>query len=140
MSSPAGPFKTAQESALRGSTALAAAMDTGGKGILDAVPANQEPPYVVLGQDQILLENGEGCADEAEVFSTVQWWSRPATPDKQAQARAMGAAIGAALNAALTIAGWDTVLWELLSETYGTDPDQSTHGRAEFRYLLTEQS
>lgn len=127
------------EAALRGSAALATAMATAGKGIVTEAPAGIAMPYVLIGNDQILLENGEDCADEAEVFCTVQWWSRTSGAlDKQAQARAMGAAIIAALNVALTISGWDCVVWEMQDENYGTDPDQSTHGRAVFHYQLTE--
>jgi hypothetical protein len=101
------------------------------------VMANQVPPYVVGGQYQILLENS-ACADQAEIFSTVTWWSRPAVRDKGVQARAMGAAIIAALNTALNLAGWYVVEWELQSEDYSTDPDQSTKGRAVFHYLLSQ--
>lgn len=135
---PAAPFHAAQDAALRGSTALATAMGTGGKGILTDPPANVVPPYVVLGQTQILLQNDD-CAAEAEVFATVNLWSRTNPLDKGAQARAMGAASVDALNVELAVPGWDCIVWELTSERYVTDPDQSTHGILEFHYLLTKQ-
>lgn len=138
MPSPAAAFKAAQDAALRASGALTAAMATGGKGILTEVPTNQPPPYVVTGDDQVLL-NTAGCAADAEIFATVSWWSLKSPRDRGAQARAMGAAIIDALNAQLTLTGWDVDEWELQDERYSTDPDQSTHGIATFHYLLTEQ-
>lgn len=136
MSSPAGPFHAAQDAALRASADLATAMGVAVVPLVE-VMANQAPPYVVGGQYQILLENS-ACADQAEIFSTVTWWSRPAVRDKGVQARAMGAAIVTALNTALNLAGWYVVEWELQSEDYSTDPDQSTKGRAVFHYLLSQ--
>lgn len=137
MPSPAAAFRISEEAALRASAALAAAM--GVVRLYTEVPANAPLPYAVIGQHQVLLEVIEDCADEAEVFATIAIWSRPTTPDHGAQARAMGAAIIAALNAQLTITGWDVDLWEMQSERYSTDPDQSTRGVIELRYLLTQQ-
>jgi hypothetical protein len=140
MPSPAEAFHAAQDQALRGSPALVAAMGVGGKGIVTEVSTNQPVPYVIFGQNQIILQENEGCGFMAELFATVSWWSRKSPLDKGAQARAMGAAIIDALNTELAVAGWDVDLWELQHERYVTDPDQSTHGMADFRYLLTEQS
>lgn len=137
MPSPADPFKTAQEAALRASAALAAAMG-GTVRIYTEVPANAPLPYVVLGVDQVLQDTSSECADEAEVFATVGLWSRKTPPDRGAQARAMGSAAVDALNVDLTIAGWAVDLAEVQSESYSTDPDQSTKGVLVFRYLLTE--
>jgi hypothetical protein len=138
MPSPAGPYKTAQETALRASSALATAMG-GAVRIYTEVPANAPLPYIVLGNDQVLLEANPGCADEAEVTSTVALWSRTAPLDKGVQARAMGSAIIDALNVELTLAGWDVDVWEMQSEQYLTDPDQSTKGIITLHYLLTQQ-
>jgi hypothetical protein len=140
MPSPAESFHAAQDTALRGSAALIAAMAIAGKGILTEVAANQPVPYVIFGQNQIILQENEGCGFMAEVFATVSWWSRKTPLDKGAQARAMGAAIIDALLVELTVTGWDVDLWELQQERYVTDPDQSTHGMADFRYLLTQQT
>jgi hypothetical protein len=135
MASPAGAFRTAVEAALRASSDLLTAMGT--RRLYTEVPANAVLPYVVIGQDQILLQNGE-CADEAEVYATVHCWSRTSTPDHGVQARNILDAVIAALNTDLTVTGWDVVEWGLQSEVYSTDPDGSTHGRVELRYLLTE--
>jgi hypothetical protein len=138
MNSPAAPFKAAQKAALRGSAALLSATGLAKPRVLTEVEPNEPVPYTVIGQVQVLLEENELCADEAEIFATVDWWSRTTPRDEGAQAQAMGAAIIAALNAALAVTGWEVVVWELQSETYVTDPDQSTHGQAVFHYLLTE--
>lgn len=137
MASPAGPYKLAQEAALRASTALATAMG-GAVRVYTEVPTGATLPYVVLGNDQILLENDD-CAAEAEVISTLGLWSRKAPLDKGAQARAIGSAIIDALNLQLTVTGWTVDEWEVQSEQYSTDPDQSTKGTVTLRYLLTEQ-
>lgn len=137
MASPAGPYKVAQEAALRASGALTTAMG-GTLRIYTEVPTGAVLPYIVLGNDQILIENSD-CAAEAEVFSTLGVWSRKSPLDKGAQARAIGSAILDALNLQLTIPGWDVDEWEVQSEQYSTDPDQSTKGVLTMRYLLTEQ-
>lgn len=138
MNSPAAPFKLAQEAGFRAAADLAAAMG-GTVRLYTEVPEGAPLPYVVNGNDQVILED-TGCGVEAEVFSTVTLWSRT-TPalDKGAQARAIGAALIAAAEA-LTVEGWDVDLFELTSERYSTDPDQSTRGVIEFRHLLTEQA
>jgi hypothetical protein len=136
--SPAGAFKTAQEAALRASADLKTAMGLTIARIYTEVPANAPLPYVLIGQDQVLLDD-EGCATEAEIFSTVGLWSRASPLDKGDQARAIGDAIIAALAVELTIVGWDVDLALMQSETYATDPDQSTHGTLVFHYLLTRQ-
>lgn len=136
MSSPAAAFHAAQDAALRASSALATAMGISAVPLVEVLP-NQVPPYVVGGQYQILVEN-HPCADQAEIFSTVTWWSRTAVRDHGAQARAMGAAVIAALNTALNVAGWYVVDWELQSEDYATQADQTTRGQAVFHYLLSQ--
>lgn len=140
MPSPATAFKAAQEAALRGSADLKTAMGLATARIYTEAPTNAPVPYVVIGLDQVLIEQNEGCADEAEIFATVSWWSRVSPLDKGAQARAMGEAIVDALNLQLTITGWTVDVWELQQERYVTDPDQSTHGLAEFHYQLTAQT
>lgn len=139
MSSPAGPFKLAQDAALRASAALVQAMGLTTARLYTEPPANAPLPYVVTGDDQILIEVDEFCADEAEIFATVTVWSRATPLDAGAQARAVGLAVIIALNAQLAVTGWDVDLWELQSESYSTNPDQSTRGVLVFHYLLTKQ-
>lgn len=139
MRSPAAPLRVAYEAALRASTDLAIAM--GGRARIYAdVPEAAPLPYVVVGNDQILLDTSSDCGAEAEVVVTVALWSRTAPLDKGVQARAMGDAILDALLVELAVAGWAVDLFEVTSETYSTDPDQSTKGVLVFRYLLTERT
>lgn len=134
---PAAPFAQARHAALEGSAALAAAVGAAPQ-LFTEVQANATPPYVVEGEDQILLEK-DACADEAEVYATVHIWSLTEPLDRGAQARAMGGAVVGAMLA-LSVTGWDVDLAELQSERYFTDPDQSTHGVLTFHYLLTKQA
>lgn len=141
MHSPAGPFKVSQEAALRASSGLAQAMTAGDSGavsrIYTEVPTNAPTPYVVIGDDQVLIFVSD-CGSEAEIFSTVHLWSRTNPLDKGVQARAIGSEIIGVLNAALVLTGWVIDEWEMTSERYVTDPDGSTHGIIEFRYQLTQ--
>ena len=139
MKTPAAPFKVGMDTALRASAALTAA---GAPRIYTEVPSAKPGavslPYVVIGQDQVLPED-TGCGVEAEVNSTVQWWSKLSAPDGGAQARAIGAAILAALAAdGFPVAGWRMTAVAVESERYVTDPDQSIHGIADLRFDLTE--
>lgn len=137
MGSPAGAFRSAVDALLTSSPgALSGIVDV--VRVYVEVPANATLPYVLIGNDQVILTQNDGCADEAEIFSTVQWWSRTSPRDKGVQCRQMGSALVDALATDLTVSGWEVVEWECQSEEYSTDPDQSSRGRAVFRYLLTE--
>lgn len=139
MPSPAAAFKDAQETALRDSGALQTAMG-GTIRLYVEVPEKAPLPYVVIGQDEI-DDLSDGCGEAHSIISTVQWWAAKVGASKGADTvRAMGAAIIAALNTELTIAGHETVLAIMeFPESYATDPDQSSRGRAAFRYETTAQ-
>lgn len=140
MGSPAGPYKTAQEAALRASGALATAMG-GTVRILTEVQGNAPLPYVLIGQDEI-DDLSEGCGEAHAIVSTVQWWAKLTGGVKGSDTvRAMGAAIIAALNTdTLNIAGHtvDLAIMET-PERYATDPDQSSRGLVAIRYETTAQ-
>ncbi len=136
MGSPAGPFKVAQEAALRASAALPPLMD-GKVRIYTEAPPNAPLPYILIGEDQILLENSV-CADEAEIFATVNLWSRTTPLDHGVQARAIGSEVITVLNQQLSLSGWTVDEWTVQSERYVTDPDGSSHGIITLQYLLTE--
>jgi hypothetical protein len=135
MTSPALPFKAAEELALRNSAALLAAMGLERVRIYTEVPENAPLPYVLLGAHEI-SDEGAGCGAAHTIVSTVQWWTKIVGDLKGSDvARQMGAAIITALFGDLGIEGHATVLWEMETpETYGTDPDQSSRGRVAFRY------
>jgi hypothetical protein len=139
MADLAAGFHAAQEAALRGSAALKTAMGLTTARIYTVVPKDVLLPYVLIGEDQVFYYKPPGgCPGEGEIFATVNWWSKPTVPDVT-QSRAMGAAILAVLVASLTVTGHDVDDYELQDMTYATDPDGSTHGRAIFHYLTTEQ-
>jgi hypothetical protein len=137
MASPAVPFQAAEEAALRGSAALAAAMGQAVRYYVE-VPEKAPLPYVVGGAHEI-DDLSDGCGEEHSIVSTVQWWAGMVGDVKGSDVvRAMGAAIIPALLAELQIEGHEVVLAVMEApETYGTDPDQSSRGRATFRYETT---
>lgn len=138
MSDPALGVLNAIDAALRASTALATAMG-GTVKVYSAPPANAALPYVLIGQDQITGDDDE-CADASEIFAEIHLWSRAEPPGPHgsaSQARTMGAAVRAALKTELAIAGHDTDEWVFEGARYGTDPDGSTHGILNFKYLVT---
>lgn len=138
LESPVAAYVEAREARLRSSAALAAAMG-GQVRLYVAVPTDAPLPYVVLADQQALLEDGGCGVTEAELFDTIQWWSRPERPDKGAQARAIGSALLSALTSDVIIDGWDVVDVLVESERYATDPDQSAHGTLVLQFLLSRQ-
>lgn len=138
MASPARAFKTAQEAALRGSSALATAMG-GTVRLYTEVPTNAPLPYIVIGQDEIDDVSVDGCGGAHTITSTVQWWTKIVGTTKGAEAaRQIGDAVIAALFTELSITGHVTVLVDMEErESYATDPDQSSRGRVAFRYETT---
>lgn len=132
MTSPAGPFSSAQEAVLRGSAPLQAAFAPAPVRVFTEVPQNQPPPYLVVGEDEI-DDLSDGCGEAHSIVSTVQWWA-----SSKDSARAIGAGVIATLNLELAIEGHVTVLVEMeQAESYLTDPDGSTRGRVAFRYETT---
>lgn len=139
MPSPAAAFKVARDAALKASAALATAAGGLARVFTDP-PTNLKPPYVLTGEDQVLLESSVDCGDEAELFSTIHLWSRTEPRDGGLQARQMGAAIIDVMLGELVVSGWDVDLAELVDERYVTDPDGSTHGVLTLRHMLTLQA
>lgn len=136
MTNLAEAFADAQETAVRGSAGLRTAMGLTAVRFYDGdVPNNAALPYVV-GGDDLVTETPNACGAEGEIFSTVEWWSKP-EPNSNRQARAMGTALKAVLAANLTVTGHTVDEFEIQSEIYRTDPDGSTKGQLIIRYLTT---
>lgn len=137
MTSPAKPFRVAQEAALRASEALKTAMG-GQVRLYTEVPTNAVLPYVVIGEDEI-DDLSEACGEAHSIVATVQWWTKTVNGEPgSVVAREMGAAIVEALLGPLMIEGHATVLWEMdQPERYATDPDHSSRGRVAIRYETT---
>lgn len=138
MSSPALPFKVAEEAALRASAALKVAMGLATVRLYTEVPKNALLPYGVIGQHEI-DDLSEDCGGAHSIVSTIQWWTKDVGATKGSVAvRQQGAAIIAALFVELAITGHATTMVEMEEpESYGTDPDQSSRGRVVFRYETT---
>jgi hypothetical protein len=134
MSALAEPLHEAVEAALRVSTALEAAMGT--MRLYTVVPANAILPYIVIGDDQLIGDDTD-CADGAEAFVTVNVWTKPNPPQGQT-CRTICDLIRDILNAPLDVDGHEVVDWQFEGMNFITDPDQSSHGIARFRYLITE--
>lgn len=138
MSSPALPFKAAEDKALRDSNALLTVMGLPIVRIYTEVPPNAPLPYVVVGAHEI-TDLSSNCGEAHSIITTVQWWTKDVDGVKgSVVVRLMGDAIVAALNVELAIEGHATVMCEPEGPAvYGTDPDQSSRGRAVFRYETT---
>lgn len=129
--SPAIPFAAARDGALRASADLQAIF-AGPVLVFTVPPQNQQPPYVVVGEDEV-DDLSEDCGEAHSILSVIQWWA-----DDPITARAMGVAIVAALKVELAIEGHATVLVAMDEpERYATDPDGSSRGRVAFRYETT---
>jgi hypothetical protein len=135
MSALAEPLHEAIEAALRASTALEAATATPFP-LFTVVPTNQSPPYIVIGDDQLLGDDTD-CADGAEAFVTVNVWTKPNPPQGQS-CRTICDLIRDILNAPLDVDGHEVVDWQVESLNFITDTDGSTHGICRFRYLISE--
>lgn len=138
MADLATTFLAAEEAAVFASTDLLAAL--GGPQIYTAVPENAVPPYVVIGQHQVLeTEGDDDCGGEGEVFASIDVWTRPAAlTESAAEAREILGLIKPLVRTAFALTGHTVDLWAPVSETYVTDPDGSTHGRIETRYETTQ--
>lgn len=130
----AGVFHEQQRAALKACAALEAA-GIGRSRIYDAVPVGAGLPYLVTGDDQFLFERTGACGDEGEIFATVHAWTKG--PEVMA-CRAILAAARTALAAELPLPGVGVVdTFEVVTEQYSTDPDQSTHGVLTIHYLVS---
>ncbi len=141
MASPIGSYAAARTAALRASPELLAAMQLPGEpNIYVEVPANAEVPYLVLGPVHLVsLTDDDACAAEAELVDTINLWSKTSPLDEGAQAIAMGDVVLDILGLSLVVAGWDVAERVIEQAIYLPDPDQSTRGTIEIRWLLTRQ-
>jgi len=131
MTSPALPLQKAVHDALAGHAGLTSIIGSGH--VYDAVPESTEPPYVVIGDDQI-IDDGDGCSDAWEAYVTVHAWAKP---HGRARAKEIGAQICDALGAPLLVPGFVVISQKFESERYLIDADGVTpHGILTFRYLI----
>ena len=133
MTSPALVLQKAVYDALSGYAGLIAEIGAGH--IYDAVPESAEPPYVVIGEDQI-IDDGNGCSDGWEIYSTIHVWAQP---HGRAKAKRIGSEVCTALAQPLSVQGFIVVVQQLESERYMIDADGVTpHGIITQRYKIRE--
>lgn len=126
---------------------VAALKAAGGVGTSDRVydkvpapPANSPPnilfPYIRVGDDQIIGDDAENCADLSEVFQRIHVWSRAiGFPE----AKTIAGAVRTRMKAAtLTLSGFTVDVTEYLQTIHLEDPDGITmHSVVEFHYRIT---
>lgn len=138
MSDPSLALQNAVESALRGSVALADAMEGRVRLYTLSAPTDAPFPYLVIGEDQIVDDETE-CSASSEAFTTVHVWSRVKddVSASRAQAKTIAGIVRAVLNTALPLAGFVVTDWRFETARHLTDPDQRTaHSVVEHRYLI----
>ncbi len=100
----------------------------------DRVPPNATPPYITIGEAQ-LLDNGDTCEeDRFEAFCDLQVWSRTVG---SVECKTVAHALRAALHNGLSLAAWTATVVQCQSMDFFTDPDGLTaRARMTFRILL----
>lgn len=138
MSDPSLALQDAVEAALRGSVALADAMEGRVRLYTLSAPTDAPFPYLVIGEDQIVDDETE-CSASSAAFTTVHVWSRVQddVSASRAQAKTIAGIVRAVLNTALPLAGFVVTDWRFETARHLTDPDQRTaHSVVEHRYLI----
>lgn len=135
MSDPSDVLHRAMRETLAGAPAVAGFV--AGR-IYDYVPKGSDPPlpYIVFGAFQV-LDDGAGCIDGAEVFVTLDVWSRD---QRSIEAKRICAAVARTLNDADLDLGAEHRLVEMMHQSSNVflDADGLTsHGVVTFR-VLTE--
>lgn len=101
--------------------------------VYDAVPADAQKPYVVIGQPQVLPDKAS-CLDGTETYLKIDGWS---SGPQSVEIKRLGAAVVAALDEAeLVLSGHRVPVFEVDQVLYIDDPDGITkHFTATFRAL-----
>lgn len=133
MSDPSLELQKALFRALR-ATSLAGVV---GDRVFDQVPSKPpaEFPYVTIGDDQVIGDDDDGCAEGSEIIARVHGWSRAVGyPQVKAIAGAIRAAV---MGGTLTLPGFTIVVREFVQTQFLQDPDGLTrHSVTEFRFLI----
>lgn len=138
MSDPALALQNAVEATLRGSQALADAMELEQVRLYTlAAPVDSPIPYLVIGDDQIIDDETE-CADSSEAFTSVHVFTRKNDVEaSRSQAKAVAGIIRGLLNQKLPLDGFDVSEWRFQTARHLTDPDRRTaHSVVEHRFLI----
>ena len=139
MSDPALAVQDAIEAALRGSSALAAAM--GGRVRLYPLAQVGDDlfPYLTIGEDQIVADETE-CSAGSEVYTTVHVWARleDDVQGSRAQAKRIAGAVRSAINRDLNVIGFDLIDCRFDDTRHLTDSDMRTAHSVVTHRLMVE--
>lgn len=138
MSDPSDLLQAAQFAALQADTALLALLPAGKQAIRDSVPADQEFPYVQIGESQVLEQDTEDCGDGSEIFTRTHVWSRAIG---LTEVKLIAAEVRRVLKFAPTLVGFNVSVGQFVQTQPIRDPDGLTlHAIVEHRYLITHTS
>ncbi|HYC66644.1 DUF3168 domain-containing protein [Brevundimonas sp.] len=90
--------------------------------VYDSVPTGAAFPYVSLGASQV-LNDGNGCGEQAEVYLSLDCWSRAVGFP---EVRQIAAAVSTALSSPLTVTGYVVVIQDVEDINYRRDADGLT--------------
>lgn len=129
-----GALQAAIQAALDGAPALMVLFPGQVVRSYDVAPVNKPPPYIVIGEDDLLPVPAEGF-DLAEVSATVHVWSLT-DPPSLTEAKAIGSAVIDVLVFPFASPGVRIYAAELERVRYLIDPsDQiTTHGVVTIRF------
>jgi hypothetical protein len=127
------------ELALQGEIVRILKADAGigtGDRVYDSVPRDREFPYVNIGEDQVLGDDADECAEGSEIFVRIHAWSRAVG---WPEVKAIGWNIRDRIRgAAFNMPGFSVDVIEFVQAQYLRDPDgQTRHAVIEFRFLVS---
>lgn len=138
MADPSLAIQNAIEAALRGDSALAAAMDGTVRIYTVAAPNGAPLPHVTIGDDQV-IDDSTCCTDSSEVYSTMHVWARVEddVAASRVQAKNMTAAIRSLFRQPVQIAGFTNTVQHLEDYRHFIDADGLTaHAVVTLRFLV----
>lgn len=141
MTDPSEAFLVGMEAAMRGESALPAAMGLAVARIYPGErPANAQLPYIWHGDDQVIGDDRGECGDASEIFSNVHIYaaSEDAAGVKGGRrVRRIAGVLRPLLKDGFAIEGHTVSLAEFTDMRVLTDPAGSTHAVLTFRYRTT---
>jgi len=131
MSDPSLELQAAIVTKLKADAGVIAVVSTR---VYDNIPASPTFPYISLGDTQVLPDKAE-CIDGVEIFFSIDAWARDQTfPMVKKISKAIVAALD---DQPITVAGYDTIVFEINSINHLKDPDGLTrHAALSFRALI----
>jgi hypothetical protein len=132
---PSLPIQKAIVTTLKADAAVVAAL--GGQRVYDRIPTGIRPPYVQIGDSQVLDDSAE-CLDLGEGFETIHVWSETVG---RVQAKTIAKAVADALTPDLTVEGFE-ITGSYISDIRHLDggDGMTSHSVLTFRYLSEQNA